>query len=221
MGIFDGLFTNAESKIKEERMKQRRAIRTVERVIDNLTEKSAGLEKERTKLWATAREQMLSGQKSAAATTLKIYKSKMVMSQRVERQLLLSKHNLDTITSANDMQQVSASLASLATTMNVDPDAVQMTMDELEDRNEDIRDVNKIMDSAFARDMAKLDLDAANGMDDTEDELMKALMDEVNGSLTMSAPASPAVEEAPAAAVPATDINAGRDKLKKLMEGNN
>ena len=105
--------------------------------------------------------------------------------------------------------------------MNVDPDAVQMTMDELEDRNEDIRDVNKIMDSAFARDMAKLDLDAANGMDDTEDELMKALMDEVNGSLTMSAPASPAVEEAPAAAVPATDINAGRDKLKKLMEGNN
>ena len=47
MGILDGLFTNAESKIKEERTKQRRAIRTVERVIDNLTEKSAGLEKER------------------------------------------------------------------------------------------------------------------------------------------------------------------------------
>ena len=217
MGILDGLFTNAESKIKEERTKQRRAIRTVERVIDNLTEKSAGLEKERTKLWATAREQMLSGQKTAAAATLKVYKSKMVMGQRVERQLLLSQHNLDTITSASDMQQISTALASLATAMNVDPDAVQLTMDELEEKNDDIRDVTRIMDRAFDRDMAKLDHDAENSQDETEDELMKALMEEVNGALAVPESVAPAAE-APAAA--AADINAGRDALKKLMEGN-
>ena len=217
MGIFDGLFTSAESEAKEKRMKQRRAVRTVERVIDNLTEKSAGLEKERTKLWEKAREQMLSGQKTAAAATLKVYKSKMVMGQRVERQLLLSQHNLDTITSASDMQQISTALASLATAMNVDPDAVQLTMDELEEKNDDIRDVTRIMDRAFDRDMAKLDHDAENSQDETEDELMKALMEEVNGALAVPESAASAAE-APAAA--AADINAGRDALKKLMEGN-
>ncbi|MBQ9755714.1 MAG: hypothetical protein IJV93_13315 [Lentisphaeria bacterium] len=216
MGIFDGLFTSAESEAKEKRMKQRRAVRTVERVIENLTEKSAGLEKERTKLWEKAREQMLSGQKTAAAATLKVYKSKMVMGQRVERQLLLSQHNLDTITSASDMQQISTALASLATAMNVDPDAVQLTMDELEEKNDDIRDVTRIMDRAFDRDMAKLDHDAENSQDETEDELMKALMEEVNGALAVPESAASAAE-APAAAA---DINAGRDALKKLMEGN-
>jgi hypothetical protein len=193
----------------------------VERVIDNLQEKATGLEKERTKLWNTAREQMLSGQKSAAGATLKVYKSKMVMGQRVERQLLLSQHHLDTITSASDMQQVSGALAGLATIMNVDPDAVQATMDELEDKNADVQDVSKIMDRAFERDMAKLDRDAENGMNETEDELMQALMAEVNGSLSVSAPLSSA---APETAAPvsnaAADINAGRDALKKLMEGN-
>ena len=159
---------------------------------------------------------MLSGQKTAAAATLKVYKSKMVMGQRVERQLLLSQHNLDTITSASDMQQISTALASLATAMNVDPDAVQLTMDELEEKNDDIRDVTRIMDRAFDRDMAKLDHDAENSQDETEDELMKALMEEVNGALAVPESAASAAE-APAAAA---DINAGRDALKKLMEGN-
>ena len=222
MGIFDGLFTSAADEAKNKRTRQRRATRAVERVIENLQDKSKALEKERTKLWNTAREQMISGQKSAAASTLKIYKSKLVMGERVEKQLLLSQHHLDSITTASDMQQISGTLAELAAVMNVDPDTVQESIDAVDDRTADVQDVVKIMDQAFARDMARLDRDAEQEEGESEDALMTALMNEVNGSLTVPGSLSSAVEEsAPGSTnAAAADINAGRDTLKKLLDGN-
>ncbi|MBO5791418.1 MAG: hypothetical protein J6S54_02980 [Lentisphaeria bacterium] len=223
MGIFDGLFTSAADEAKIKRARQRRATRAVERVIENLQDKSKSLERERTKLWNTAREQMISGQKSAASSTLKIYKSKLVMGERVEKQLLLSQHHLDSITTASDMQQISGALAELATVMNVDPDVVQDSIDSLDDKSADVQDVVKIMDQAFARDMARLDRDAEQDEAESEDALMTALMNEVNGSLVVPGSlGSVAEESAPVNtnAAAADDINAGRDTLKKLLDGN-
>ena len=221
MGIFDGLFTSAADEAKTKRTRQRKAVRAEERVIENLQDKSRMLEKERTKLWNTAREQMISGQKAAAASTLKIYKSKLVMGERVEKQLLLSQHHLDSITTAGDMQQISGTLAELATVMNIDPDAVQDSIDTVDDKTADVQDVVKIIDQAFNRDMAKLDRDAEQGSEESEDALMTALMNEVNGSLSVPGGLS-SVADTPASAeksAPA-DINAGRDTLKKLLDGN-
>ena len=221
MGIFDGLFTSAADEAKIKRTRQRKAVRAVERVIENLQDKSRMLEKERTKLWNTAREQMISGQKAAAASTLKIYKSKLVLGERVEKQLLLSQHHLDSITTAGDMQQISGTLAELATVMNIDPDAVQDSIDTVDDKTADVQDVVKIIDQAFNRDMAKLDRDAEQGSEESEDALMTALMNEVNGSLSVPGGLS-SVADTPASAeksAPA-DINAGRDTLKKLLDGN-
>jgi hypothetical protein len=107
--------------------------------------------------------------------------------------------------------------------MNVDPDVVQDSIDSLDDKSADVQDVVKIMDQAFARDMARLDRDAEQDEAESEDALMTALMNEVNGSLVVPGSlGSVAEESAPVNtnAAAADDINAGRDTLKKLLDGN-
>ena len=219
MGFFDGLFTSAADAEKNKRTLQRKAKRAVERRIEDLGEKAAQLEKERNKLWNTARDQMISGQKSAAAATLKFYKSNMVRGQHIEKMRLYSQNQLDSLTNASDMQALSGALSDLAVAMNIDPDKFQDVMDQMDDKGADVREITKLMDSAFNREMARLDNESAQDAGEEDDALMTALMNEVNGSLAVPGALSSTAEAAPAAAAPA-DINAGRDALKKLMEGN-
>ena len=219
MGFFDGLFTSAADAEKNKRTLQRKAKRAVERRIEDLCEKAAQLEKERNKLWNTARDQMISGQKSAAAATLKFYKSNMVRGQHIEKMRLYSQNQLDSLTNASDLQALSGALSDLAVAMNIDPDKFQDVMDQMDDKGADVREITKLMDSAFNREMARLDNESAQDAGEEDDALMTALMNEVNGSLAVPGALSSTAEAAPAAAAPA-DINAGRDALKKLMEGN-
>ena len=220
MGFFDGLFTSAADAEKNKRTLQRKAKRAVERRIEDLGEKAAQLEKERNKLWNTARDQMISGQKSAAAATLKFYKSNMVRGQHIEKMRLYSQNQLDSLTNASDMQALSGALSDLAVAMNIDPDKFQDVMDQMDDKGADVREITKLMDSAFNREMARLDNESAQDAGEEDDALMTALMNEVNGSLAVPGALSSTAEAAPAATAAPAEINAGRDALKKLMEGN-
>lgn len=220
MGFFDGIFTSAADAEKNKRTLQRKAKRAVERRIEDLGEKAAQLEKERNKLWNTARDQMISGQKSAAAATLKFYKSNMVRGQHIEKMRLYSQNQLDSLTNASDMQALSGALSDLAVAMNIDPDKFQDVMDQMDDKGADVREITKLMDSAFNREMARLDNESAQNAGEEDDALMTALMNEVNGSLAVPGALSSTAEAAPAATAAPADINAGRDALKKLMEGN-
>ena len=220
MGFFDGIFTSAADAEKNKRTLQRKAKRAVERRIEDLGEKAAQLEKERNKLWNTARDQMISGQKSAAAATLKFYKSNMVRGQHIEKMRLYSQNQLDSLTNASDMQALSGALSDLAVAMNIDPDKFQDVMDQMDDKGADVREITKLMDSAFNREMARLDNESAQDAGEEDDALMTALMNEVNGSLAVPGALSSTAEAAPAATAAPAEINAGRDALKKLMEGN-
>ncbi|MBQ9755202.1 MAG: hypothetical protein IJV93_10710 [Lentisphaeria bacterium] len=188
MGLLSNFFMSASEKDKLEKTKMRRVTRCVERVIEGLEEKSALLNKECSTLWTRAREQLISGQKSEAAATLRFYKSKNVLGRRVEQQLTLVRHRYDTITGASDMQTMAGALSELARTMGVDVDALEYSMEQVADAAMDSSDVNKSINAIFERDMAKLDRDLAAG-EISDDELMKALEEEVaaagnsNGSI--------------------------------------
>ena len=188
MGLLSNFFMSASEKDKLEKTKMRRVTRSVERVIEGLEEKSALLNKECSTLWTRAREQLISGQKSEAAATLRFYKSKNVLGRRVEQQLTLVRHRYDTITGASDMQTMAGALSELARTMGVDVDALEYSMEQVADAAMDSSDVNKSINAIFERDMAKLDRDLAAG-EISDDELMKALEEEVaaagnsNGSI--------------------------------------
>lgn len=189
MGLLSNFFMSASEKDKLEKTKMRRVTRCVERVIEGLEEKSALLNKECSTLWTRAREQLISGQKSEAAATLRFYKSKNVLGRRVEQQLTLVRHRYDTITGASDMQTMAGALSELARTMGVDVDALEYSMEQVADAAMDSSDVNKSINAIFERDMAKLDRDLAAG-EISDDELMKALEEEVaaagnsNGSIS-------------------------------------
>lgn len=188
MGLLSNFFMSASEKDKLEKTKMRRVTRCVERVIEGLEEKSALLNKECSTLWTRAREQLISGQKSEAAATLRFYKSKNVLGRRVEQQLTLVRHRYDTITGASDMQTMAGALSELARTMGVDVDALEYSMEQVADAAMDSSDVNKSINAIFERDMAKLDRDLAAG-EISDYELMKALEEEVaaagnsNGSI--------------------------------------
>ena len=201
MGLLSNFFMSASEKEKLEKMKLRRVTRGVERVIEGLQDKSALLNKECTALWNKAREQLMSGQKSEAAATLRFYKSKNMMGRRVEQQLMMVRHRYDTITGAADMQSMAGALNGLAQTRGVDVDALEDSMEQIADAGMDCNEVNKSLDSMFERDMAKLDRELAAG-ESGDDELMKALEQEISGGSTGVVPDA---------------ISSGQERLRSML----
>ena len=215
MGLFD-IFTSKKKADQEAKRTKNRAERRAERVIDDMQYRQKNLEKECSKLWEKARQQLMSGQKSAAAATLSIYKSKLAMANRNERQYIMARHQADIMTNAAMMQGVAGALQELAEVSNVDPDAVAEQMDKIDEVNDDISETNKIMEKSYERSMAKLDKDLEDASDMVgDDELMKILETETAGSV-MGAHVTESSDKVPTAA----EINSGRDNLKKLLNNN-
>lgn len=179
MGILSSIFMSKSEKEKLEKINRRRTTRGVERVIENLEDKFDRLNKECAILWNTARQQLLSGQKSEAIATLRSYKAKTVMGRRVDHQLTMTRFRYEAIVGAADMQQVMSALNDLAVNTNVDVDMLEETMETVDDAAGDNSEVCKIIDRAFQRDMAKLDRELENAGGDDDDELMKSLEQEV------------------------------------------
>ena len=143
----------------------------------------------------------MSGQKSEAAATLRFYKSKNMMGRRVEQQLMMVRHRYDTITGAADMQSMAGALNGLAQTLGVDVDALEDSMEQIADAGMDCSEVNKSLDSMFERDMAKLDRELAAG-ESGDDELMKALEQEISGGSTGVVPDA---------------ISSGQERLRSML----
>ena len=204
MGIFSNFFMSESEKANLEKAKRRKIVRGVENIISGLEEKSMILGKECSTLWDKARQQLMSGQKNEAAATLRFYKSKNVMSRRIEQQLMLVRHRYDTLTGAADMQEVAGALNSLAGVMGVDVDALEESMEAVADAASDTADVNRAVDAAFQRDMARLDRELEAGGSDDDDALMKALEQEIAGAGAASAGGV---------------ISEGQDRLRNMLDG--
>ena len=206
MGILSSIFMSKSEKKNLEKLNKRRIVRGVERVIENLEDKSSRLNKECNSLWDKARQQLLSGQKSEAAATLRFYKAKSVMSKRIDHQLTLTRYRYDAIVGAADMQQVMGALQELAANTNVDVDGLEDTMEQVDEAAADNNEVCKIIDSAFQRDMAKLDRDLEGAGEGEEDELLKALEQEI-----ATGPAAGNGEN--------NSITSGQERLRSMLDG--
>ena len=207
MGILSSIFMSKSEKEKLEKVNRRRITRGVERVIENLEDKAGRLNKECSTLWDKARQQLLSGQKNEAAATLRFYKAKSVMSRRVDHQLAMTRYRYDAIVGAADMQQVMGALQDLAANTNVDVDMLEETMETVDEATGDNNEVCKIIDRAFQRDMAKLDRDLEGAGEGEDDDLMKALEQEV----ASGAGAARGGTE--------SSITSGQERLRNMLDG--
>ncbi|MBR7138736.1 MAG: hypothetical protein IKD44_04260 [Lentisphaeria bacterium] len=215
MSILD-LFKSSKDTADEKRRAERRAKRKAEQAIENLQDKNSALTKECNQLWEKARQQLMSGQKAAAAATLKIYKSKLAMATRNEKQFIMARHQTDIMNNAAMMNELSGALKDLAVISNIDPDAVAENMENIDAANDDINEANRIMEKSYDRSMAKLDKDLDEAADTVgDDELMKVLESETAGTVM-----GPRVTEATGEIPTADEINSGRDNLNKLLNNN-
>ena len=212
MGVF-GIFVGKKEAARIARRTRNRAESRAEDAIEGIHSRQKSLDKECAKLWEKARQQLLSGQKAAAAATLRIYKSKQAMANSNERQYIMARHQADIMTNASMMQNVATVLKNLAEVSNVDPDSLAEEMETVAEVSDDIRETGKIMEKSYERSMAKLDRELEDSSDMVgDDELMKILETETAGSV-MGAHVTESSGKVPTVA----EINSGRDNLNKLI----
>lgn len=202
MGIFGNFFMSESEKAKLEQMNKKRVVRGVERLLENLENRSIILNKESSVLWDKARKELLSGQKTEASNTLRIYKAKQVMARRNDHSLMVMRSRYDAIVGASDMQEVMGALNELAGSTNLDVDQMEENMDGVDAAVSDTRDVTKAIDAAFQRDMTRLDLELSSAENGEEDDLMKLLEQEVS-----------------AGAATGAGVTSGQERLRNMLNG--
>ncbi len=218
MGLKD-LFKSSKEIEQEKRRAKREKERQVERAIDRISDRVKDLEKERAKIWEKARTLLQNGQKIEAARLLHTYKAQGVMIARYEKQKIFAQNQLNMIVGAGDMTDISAGLGDLAKVQDFSPEMLAENLDEVDMIGEDVKDMNKVLDKAFEKDQGRLTAEAEATSDmSVEDELMAALESEaaagILGDKIVETTSEKNIGEV------ASDINAGRNKLKELLGEN-
>lgn len=209
MGFAD-LFKSTKEREREARREKRRAERQVERGLENMGERIKKLMQDRDKVWAKAREYLQAGRKLDAQRLLNQYKHLGVLINSLDRKQMFLQGKLNTLAMAGDAISITESLKGFGKLLKVDPEEIADNIEDIEEVEGEIGEVDKIFDKAADRDDAKIAEEAAKqGEMAVDDDLMAALereaaADVLGGKVT---------EEAKSA----DDINAGRDRLRALL----
>lgn len=210
MGFRD-LFKSTKEREREARREKRRHERSVERVIDRMGDRIKALEKERAKIWAKAKELLQAGKKLEAKRLLERYKGMEVLVNRLEKHQMLWQGKLNTLATAGDANEASAALAEFGEMLNVDPDKIVDDLERVEDVEGEIKEVNSILDKAYEKDNERIAEEAeSQGEVSVDNDLMAALESEAAADVLGG-------KLPDAAARSEEDINAGRDRLRALL----
>ena len=209
MGFRD-LFKSTKELEREKRRTQRRQERQIERVIDRMGERIKAQEKERAKIWEKAKELLQAGKKIDAKRLLERYKGMEVLINRLEKQRMLWHGRLNTIATAGDANEVSSALADFGEMLNIDPDKLVDDLERIDDVEGEIKEVNSVLDKAYEKDNEKIAAEAESQAEVSVDEdLMAALESEAAADVLGGKVTEGDMSD--------DDINAGRDRLRALL----
>lgn len=209
MGFRD-LFKSTKELEREKRRAQRRQERQIERVIDRMGERIKAQEKERAKIWEKAKELLQAGKKIDAKRLLERYKGMEVLINRLEKQRMLWHGRLNTIATAGDANEVSSALADFGEMLNIDPDKLVDDLERIDDVEGEIKEVNSVLDKAYEKDNEKIAAEAESQAEVSVDEdLMAALESEAAADVLGGKVTEGDMSD--------DDINAGRDRLRALL----
>lgn len=209
MGFAD-LFKSTKEREREARRAKRRQERQVERVIDRIGDRIKVQEKERAKIWAKAREMLQAGRKPDAQRLLQRYKGIEVLVNRLEKQQMLWQGKLNSLATAGDANEAAAALAGFGEMLNIDPDKIVDDIERVEDVEGEVNEVNSVLDKAYEKDSERIAEEAAKqGEAAVDEDLMAALESEAAADILGGKVADGEKS--------AADINAGRDRLRELL----
>ncbi len=215
---FTDLFKSSRELEQEKKRARREKERKVERAIDNISDRLKALDSERTKIWDKARTLLQNGQKMEATRLVQTYKALGVQAQQYERQRIFAQNQLAMLTGAEDMKQITTGIGELADMQGISVEEIEANLDKVAAAGEDIKDINRVMNKAYEKDIERLTNEADALSDPAVDaDLMAALENEaaagVLGGRVADAPAATTPQQATA------DINAGRNRLSELLNG--
>lgn len=208
---FSDLFKSSKEIEREKRRALRAKEREAERGISRLARQVRQLEKERAGVWARARELVQAGKREDAVRLVNQYKVMGVEINRLERQRMLAQNKLSRVSAAGTLGTVTSAIAGYADGMDVDPEKIGEDLDAISDVEGEIDEVNSVVDEAYESDMEKVSAAAeAQGAEATDEELMAELESEAAAEVRSGVSVT-------AVAQKGDDINAGRDRLRALL----
>ena len=151
------------------------------------------------------------GKKLDAQRLLQRYRGLEVLINRLERQQMLWRGKLNTIATAADANEAAAALAGFSELLNVDPDRIVDDLERVEDAEGEIKEVNSVLDRAYEKDNERIAAESEKlGDVPVDEDLMAALESEAAADICGGSLANASKTE--------DDINAGRDRLRALLD---
>ena len=213
------LFKSKKQRQREERKKRRRASRQVRTSLDGIHSRVEELKKKRDKDWAEARNYLKDGQKNAAARCLKACRATEILMARMERKAWIWEQKVVNLEASEADVQMAGALQEMNDLMNIDPDAIADTLDDVNDSLAEQGDVDKIMEAEYEKEMDGVMTESSDSLLSL-DEMEKMLEDEVAAEIGPIAGSK--TREVDVETETDTDvsdkISEGRKRLKGLME---
>lgn len=204
------LFKSSKEREKEARKERRRAFRQAEGAIDDLKDRIKQMDKSAAKTWEQAREAAKSGQKAAANRHLISYRASQVLMTKLEQKRWVSEQYIVKLEAANTDQQLSDAIAGITKVINIDPEKVADVFDTAQELLGEQVDSDRFWEKIYNKETEGVSGALEDHIPSLE-EMAKQLEDEA--AVEVGGKKS-GIQDALG-----EQIQSGRDRLKKMMDG--
>ena len=204
------IFKSEKQRKKEQRMQRRRALRDAEGAVDKIRERIDDMKKERDATWREARAYLKAGQKEAAQRCLQSVRAGEVLMSQLEKKHWVSRQLIVRMETAGIDQEIAGSFAVLQQVIDIDPDRISETLDDVREALGEQGDIEKMWDKMYEKDMAGIE--RVSDTIPSVETMMKNLEDEATaevGGYKVADGGFDTIND---------EISQGRKKLDRLME---
>ena len=174
---FRNMFVSQDELNREKAAEIRKAVRSAENALDGARERMGQLGKERDAEWAKAREYAKTGQTAAAKRCLLNVQNADRALNELNNKTFVFKQMAMKLEMTSVDQKLVESLREINSTVSIDVDAIQATLDNAHETLAAQDDVDKLWSSMYAKQTQGLALSEAV---ESVDDMMKTLEGEVS-----------------------------------------
>ena len=174
---FRNMFVSQDELNREKAAEIRKAVRSAENALDGARERMGQLGKERNAEWAKAREYAKTGQTAAAKRCLLNVQNADRALNELNNKTFVFKQMAMKLEMTSVDQKLVESLREINSTVSIDVDAIQATLDNAHETLAAQDDVDKLWNSMYAKQTQGLALSEAV---ESVDDMMKTLEGEVS-----------------------------------------
>ncbi len=175
---FSSLFMSKGERDKEIRRRQRRAFTKAEDAIDTVNASIAEMTADKNKAWEEAKQAAAAGNKSAAMLSVQKFRAAEVLIYQLEKRKWVFQNYITRLKMLDVNNVFATAMNALNDVINVDVDLVIDSLEGIDDKLDDGKQLDKIWESQFGKEMNGMSVKDTDLIPDV-DSLMTTLQDEV------------------------------------------